>query len=101
MSPSTAYTVQLIQWQEVTIEVRYAERLPSAEQMAHVELVAIKPARAAFPISETGYKSHFTPRAHIENAGGVVAFVTTWLAHAERDPDWIALRDASRQGSLF
>lgn len=44
---------------------------------AHLEIIALD--GSPHPISETGYRSHFCPRELVEDAGGPVAFVTTWL----------------------
>ncbi|PCI52700.1 MAG: hypothetical protein COB36_14560 [Alphaproteobacteria bacterium] len=56
---------------------------------------------AALPITETGYRSHFTPLGNIEPYGDAVTFVKEWLDHAGQSEDWKILQDEARQMSLF
>ena len=67
---------------------------------AHLEITSAAP-REPLPISETGYKSQFLPAGEIENAGGVVTYVTRWLDTASRKPAWKAIERERRQGCLF
>lgn len=53
------------------------------------------------PITETGYRSHFLPREHVEEYGGPIEYVKAWLDHEADTPAWKAHLEASRQGSLF
>jgi len=48
---------------------------------AHLEIVTAD--RAPHPISQSGYRSHFCPRELVEDAGGPVTFVTTWLERVD------------------
>jgi hypothetical protein len=43
----------------------------------HIELRTAD--RAALPVTETGYRSHFAPAGAVTEHGGAVAFVTAWL----------------------
>lgn len=67
----------------------------------HLDITCVSPARAALPITETGYRSLFIDESHLIEAGGVVAYVTAWLEEASRSPEWRAQAAAARQGSLF
>jgi hypothetical protein len=50
-------------------------------ETAHLEIVTED--RRPHPISETGYRSHFTPRQVVEEAGGLEAFVRAWLEEVD------------------
>lgn len=67
----------------------------------HIEVQAVKPAKAPLPISETGYRSHFMTTLELINAGGPVAFVTGWLDREAKDKDWTRRQTARQQGDLF
>ena len=68
---------------------------------AHLQVEAIAPERAMLPITETGYRSHFTNAATVADMGGPVAFVRTWLDQEAASPAWRAQEAASRQFALF
>lgn len=67
--------------------------------IAHLEIIADN--RAALPITETGYRSHFVQREEVESLGGPVAYARAWLDHEAQSSAWKAHRAASRQLSLF
>lgn len=67
----------------------------------HIEIESVRPKRAALPMTETGYRSHFMPALELINAGGPVTFVRAWL---DRDAASKGLQKqaATRaQGDLF
>lgn len=68
---------------------------------AHLQVEAIAPERAMLPITETGYRSHFTNAATVADMGGPVAFVRQWLDEEAATPAWRAQDAASRQFALF
>jgi hypothetical protein len=97
-----------IEWQGILIDVRYEPYWlgdPSdgddGYDIAHLEIVAKQPERARLPMTETGYRSHFTSRAEIDSHGGPVAFVQQWLDAVAATPAWRAHVQAARQMSLF
>jgi hypothetical protein len=96
-----------IEWQGILIEVRYLPNWSASYEevygyaIAHLEIETLKPARAPFPITETGYRSHFDRADKIEAAGGPEAFARAWLDHEAERPDWKRQQEAARQGSLF
>ena len=53
------------------------------------------------PVTETGYRSHFLPAATVEEFGGPESYVSAWLDHEAKSPDWKKRKDAARQMSLF
>jgi hypothetical protein len=105
MSKDRNTTVERIVWHGITIEILFEPNwLGSADgtyPVAHLEVNSIDPERAPLPITETGYRSHFTDREIIAEAGGPVAFVEAWLAHEAKSPKWQRQRDQARQLKLF
>jgi len=73
---ANAYEDHQLIWKGQDIIVRWCPQWMGGDT-AHLEIVTHD--RQAHPISETGYRSHFCPRALVEEAGGPVAFVTAWL----------------------
>ena len=71
-----AYEEHTLEWRGQQITIRWCPDWMSGFT-AHLEIVTED--RAPHPISETGYRSHFCPRAEVEEFGGPVAFVTAWL----------------------
>lgn len=98
---SSTYQTFRIEWQGIGIEVRWAARWTSstAYPIAHLELVS--DGRAKLPVTETGYRSHFTNRETVEDHGGPVAFAIAWLDHEAQSDAWKRYIDASKQLTLF
>jgi hypothetical protein len=67
----------------------------------HIEIESVKPKRAALPITETGYRSHFMDRQELRSAGGPLQFVKSWLLREERSKEWVKRDHAARQTDLF
>ena len=93
-------------WQGIDLEITWEPNwLSIGEELgmdtAHLSITAIAPDRAVLPITETGYRSHFTSAATVESYGGPVAFVLAWLEESARAPTWQAKEAASRQLALF
>lgn len=93
-------------WNGVTISISYEPRWLSLSDdygldTAHLEIEAIAPERAPLPITETGYRSHFTTAAIVAAMGGPVALVRTWLDEEAASPAWKCKAAAARQFSLF
>jgi hypothetical protein len=101
------YEEHSLEWQGMRIAIRYCRSYFDfyeeiyGHPLAHLEIETIDPARAALPISETGYLSHFTGPEAIEAAAGPVAYVQAALDEAANDPAWIARQAAARQLALF
>ena len=104
---SAAYETRRLQWDGITIEVRYdpdwspAYRDIYGYPLAHLEIEAVIPAKAALPMTETGYLSHFGAPADVDAEGGPVAFVRAWLDHEAQSPAWKAAQAERRQLALF
>ena len=99
--------IHRLDWRGITIEIAYCpcwcfsvRRIYGYDQ-AHLAITSIDPERVPLPITETGYRSHFTNRAGIEAAGGPAAYVAEALDEAARSPGWLRHEAESRQGDLF
>ena len=75
-------------------------KTPSTKEKSY-HRVGVSPERAPLPITETGYRSHFTPRAAMDGYDSAEAFVEAWLDHESRSPEWKAFDQANKQLSLF
>ena len=94
----------LLNWNGITLEIRYEPNWLNIETTfdpAHLEVESIDPPRAALPITETGYLSHFTSRETVAAYGGAVAFVEAWLETESQAPDWRIVQQQQQQLSLF
>lgn len=102
----TRVTRHVIDWshpvtgESVRIRVTHARNY-LVDGTDHVEIESIAPKRAALPITETGYVSHFIDAHQLMDAGGAKAFAEGWLARECRSKDWRKKDHARRQGDLF
>ena len=92
-----------IDWEGIALTVRWTpDWLDSAIdgfEFAHLELVS--DGRVPLPVTETGYRSHFTSRELVETEGGPAAYARKWLDAASLSEDWKSYADAASQMSLF
>lgn len=73
-----------ITWRGIRIGITFT---PEAFGMAdHIELHS--ESRAALPVTETGYRSHFMGKGTVAQQGGAVAFALTWLDHEAARTGW-------------
>ncbi|WP_457663196.1 hypothetical protein [Sinorhizobium medicae] len=89
-------------WRNLVIEISYEECWLGTDgpfSTAHLEVRSA--ARTPLPITETGYRSHFTSASEIEEAGGPVAFVQAWLDRAAQSTAWKTHEETARQMTLF
>lgn len=89
-----------ITWNGMAISIRHAADWLGTG-FDHLEITTIEPERAALPITETGYRSHFIRPDELDGCGGAVAFVTAWLDAEAESEAWKAACERSRQLSLF
>ncbi len=100
-------TIHHLTWREIEIEITFDSDWLNGKSrdpdyaFEHLQIRSIKPERAALPITETGYKSHFIPCGSVEAFGGPIACVQAWLDHEAQSPVWAELAAASKQMSLF
>lgn len=92
-------------WQGITIAITYEpnwlNRSDDGLDTAHLEIEATAPECAMLPITETGYRSHFTSAECVTSYGGPVAFVLAWLDEEAASPAWKRHVEAARQLALF
>ena len=81
-----------IVWRGVQIEITFTHE--AFGMVDHIELRT--EGNAPLPVTETGYRSHFTHKGTVTEYGGAVAFITAWLDHEAERTSW---REA--QLSLF
>jgi hypothetical protein len=99
--PPRRMEIHRFEWGGILLEVSYEPQWLSDGDIAHLEVRSISPERAPLPITETGYRSHFTTASAIEAAGGPVAFVDVWLAAESQAPKWRKREQSARQLSLL
>lgn len=101
------YETHKLDWRGIGIEVRYCPSWSKSYEeiyatgMAHLEIRSLDNPISPLPMTETGYRSHFSPAHLIEEVGGALAFVEAWLEDEARSPQWKAKEEAARQPSLF
>ena len=94
-------------WNGIRIEIRYCPSWSESYEcvyghpLAHLEIETIDPARTPLPVTQTGYRSHFTRPDLIEEQGGPVASARAWLDEAAKDRKWLEREAARKQLSLF
>lgn len=86
-------------WQGITLSVTYEANWLNMKRnlTAHLQIEAISPKRAILPVTETGYRSYFTPAVDIDAAGGPVAYALAWLDHAATSKSWLKHVEVERQ----
>lgn len=98
------YVLTRTVWRGIEIEIRWCPEYmiyDDATRVAHLEVESISPKRAPLPITETGYRSHFTPASAVEIYATPEAFVDAWLDDASRSREWQTLEHSTKQLSLF
>jgi hypothetical protein len=66
------YQIITKNWRGIEIEIRWQNSYVEFEDgrhLGHLEIESMKPARAALPVTETGYCSHFIDAKSVINAG--------------------------------
>jgi len=91
------YEIHRLTWQEIEIEVRYCRE--SFAGYAHIEIESV--CRSPLPVTETGYRSHFTRPEVIAEYGGPLALVEAMLAAYAKDKNWRQSETERKQLSLF
>jgi len=94
------YIINRSHWNGVEIEIRWNPDYIVYEdktRMAHLEVESISPKRAPLPITETGYRSRFTPVSAVQIYVTPEDFVEVWLDQASRSAEWRAFDLANRQ----
>ena len=92
-----AYETHRLDWRGLEIEVRYCPDWMLGR--AHIEVEFL--CRSPLPITETGYRSHFTTAETVAELGGPVQLVETWLDETASGAGWKDAEAKRRQLSLF
>jgi len=92
-------------WNSLEIEIKYNPHYSESTKkiggyrLAHLQ-VASK-TRVPLPMTETGYRSHFTAAKNIEDFESPIDFVKSWLAESEQSKEWKAhLKTVQEQSQL-
>ena len=96
-APSIPVVTSQIDWRGVAISISYHRHQWST--FDHIEVNVI--GDGIIPITETGYRSHFTSREAVEDHGGTGAFAIAWLNHEAQGEAWQRRVEQSKQLSLF
>ncbi len=89
--------IATIEWRSITLTVRHV--IDWGAGFDHIEITSED--RMPFPISETGYRSHFLPTDAVHPYGTAQAYVEAWLDEAAGADWWNAKARESTQLSLF
>jgi len=92
-------------WNGIGVQITWEPSWLSLDTLrydtAHLQVESILPERVPLPITETGYRSHFTSPQTVAALGGPVAFVIAWLDEESHTEEWREREQAARQLSLF
>ena len=73
-----------ITWRGIALDITFTPN--RFAQHDHIEIRA--EGGVVLPVTDTGYRSHFLPHGIVEEAGGVIAFVSAWLDAAAAETNW-------------
>ncbi len=91
-----------IQFQHLTLEIRYSPKPFDSAQIEHYEIITIEPAGTCHPLSETGYKSLFIhPEWTKQFKGDPKAFIDFALEEEAKKPAWKDYLSQTQQLTLF
>lgn len=96
LPPSEHYQLY---WRGIEVGIVYHPGPVFCEGYVHLEIHTAP--RTVLPITETGYRSLFLPKAEIDRVGCPVTYVGMWLDHAARSTAWRQVEAELRQGQLF
>ncbi len=99
----TIHTFEAI-WNDIPLTISWEPNwlnLESREGIAAAHLQVRSRDNVPLPITQTGYRSHFTSSAAVTSAGGPVAYALAWLATEADTPEWRAHEAAANQLTLF
>lgn len=91
------YELHRLEWHHIDIEIRYCPEWLVGH--AHIEVESL--CRSPLPITETGFRSVFTTCEAVEESGGPIKLIESWLDEEASSSSW-KLADATRkQLTLF
>jgi len=71
----------------------------TGETLSHLEVRSVN--QRKLPITETGYRSHFTSKKEVDTFGGAEPYVLTWLNQEAQSKEWQDYILSSQQLTLF
>ena len=92
-------------WNNIAITIDYVPNYSNSvkeltgETLSHLEVRSAN--QQKLPISETGYRSHFTSKKEVDMFGGAEPNVLTWLNQESQSKDWQDYILSSQQLTLF
>jgi hypothetical protein len=89
--------VEAITWRGIGLNIIHTTNYFAG--IDHIEINSEN--RVPFPVSATGYKSHFLHGDGLQGHPCAVEYILAWLEHEAKSKAWKAQESASRQGSLF
>ena len=99
---STKKQVFTFETEGLILEIRYSPKPFESAEIQHFEIVTLKPAGEAHPLSETGYKSLFIHPEWVKQfEGDPRAFIDFALREAAQKPKWKDHKAKTQQLSLF
>ena len=100
---SHTYEEHLMKWEGIPLTLHLKRHFSSAiEQLYGYELVHVTVrAWEGGPTTETGFRSLFLSMQQLTEAGGLVAFVQSWLDDSARLTQWQEYLQTQQQLNLF
>lgn len=90
----------IVMWNGISIQVIFdPDPHGRADGYAHLEVQAQN--REPLPIAETGYRAIIIRTEAMDDYGGPVHFVSSWLDELADTREWKAAQADRRQGRLF
>ena len=92
-------------WNNIAITIDYVPNYSNSvkeltgETLSHLEVRSVN--QRKLPITETGYRSHFTSKKEVDTFGGAEPYVLTWLNQEAQSKEWQDYILSSQQLTLF
>lgn len=92
-------------WNNIAITIGYVPNYSNSvkeltgETLSHIEVRSAN--QQKLPITETGYRSHFTSKKEIEMYGDAESYVLKWLNQESQSKEWQDYFLSSQQLTLF
>jgi hypothetical protein len=96
-SAMDGYETHQLHWRGKEIEIGYQPRSFAGSAHLQIRTKHCQP----LPITETGYRSHFTSAADVEHLGGPAAYVEAWLNTMAETKAWKRAERDGVQLTLF
>ena len=92
-------------WQGLAVDVECTPNFSPVFQKMYgrtlVHLAIERRGKGRLPITDTGFRSHFTTTANIEGHGGSESYVRAWLEEGAKSKAWQEYIQKERQLKLF